>query len=185
MFEESYENQDNYLAYGGVEFVCVQAGLTQIVLPDYEYALGAVTVDGTAQFQCVIPLHMFTTKITEVINNKQFKISADIDKPNEWFEWGVIEMLGGKNYRKKLEIAKWDNATKTITLALALPYLPLVGDDLRMHTGCAKSREVCVNKFNNIINYRGEPDLPGTDQYFKIGGANTGSAPPSGKGGGK
>ncbi len=126
---------------------------------------------------------MFTTEITEVISNKQFKITSNIDKENSWFEWGVLEMLSGPNIHKKIEIASWDNSTKTITLALSLPYIPQVGDDLRMHTGCAKSRAVCTSKFNNMVNYRGEPDLPGTDQYFKIGAANSGESAPPGKGG--
>lgn len=182
MFEDSYENQESYLVYGGVEFVCTQEGTTDIETPVYNYALGAVTVDGSAQFTASQPLHMFTLTITEVVSNKVFKVANTVDKPNDWFEWGVVEMLDGLNVKKKVEVMSWDNATKTITLALPLPYIPLVGQKLRMHTGCAKSRDVCVNKFNNMHNYRGEPDLPGTDQYFKIGGANVGGSAPAGGG---
>lgn len=183
LFEPSVENQDSYLVFGMVEFVCSTPGITAGEAPAYDYTLGAYTSDGTAVFQAVAPLHTVTSTITEVTDHKTFKIDNNVNKENSWFEWGVLEVLTGQNIKKKIEVKAWNNTTKQITLALPLPYVPQVGDKIRMHTGCAKSREVCVSKFNNIYNYRGEPDLPGTDQYFKVGGANSGSSVPDGGGG--
>ena len=183
MYEPSYENQDNYLGYGGVEFQCTTAGVTAAITPSFDYTLSNTTNDGSAVWTAVVPTHMFVSQITAVTDHKTFVIDGtNIDKPDDWFTWGVLEMLSGNNLKKRIEIKSWDNATKTITLALPMPYLPEVGDDIRFHTGCAKSRAICVSKFNNILNFRGEPDLPGTDQYFKVGGANSGGSPSS-KGG--
>lgn len=176
IYDAAYEQQDNYLAYGKVEFQCNIPGITAQLPPAYDYTIGAVTFDGTAQFTAVVPTHMFTLEITEVISHKQFKVNLNVAKPDGWFDWGVLEVLNGPNIMKRLEVASYDAASKMVTLALPLPYIPVVGDSIRMHTGCAKSRSTCVSKFNNILNYRGEPDLPGTDQYFKVGGANVGGS---------
>jgi hypothetical protein len=32
--------------------------------------------------------------------------------------------------------------------------------------GCDKTRATCVAKFSNILNFRGEPDVPGQDKYY-------------------
>ncbi len=181
MFEPSYENQDNFLAFNGVEFKVTTAGVSAPAAPDFDYTLGAHTTDGSVVFQAVVPTHMITATITAVYSNGSFAVSG-ADKPDNWFQWGVLEFLSGLNLHKKMEIRDWNNTTKVINTALKMPYLPIVGEKIRMHTGCAKSREVCKNQFDNILNYRGEPDVPGTDQYFKVGGANTGgSSPPPGK----
>ena len=38
-----------------------------------------------------------------------------------------------------------------------------IGDQFTIHAGCDKRRETCSAKFNNIVNLRAEPDLPGQD----------------------
>jgi uncharacterized phage protein (TIGR02218 family) len=172
-YEDDYANQDNYLGYGGVEFEAASDGVTSAFTPSFNYALGAFTTDGSVSWKAVPGRYTDLGMISEVITQKQFKVPA-LDKPNKWFEWGVVEILSGLNLKKKVEVQSWDNETKIITLALPLPYIPVVGDRLRIQAGCDKSRKTCHEGFNNMVNYRGEPDLPGTDQFFKVGGANTG-----------
>ncbi len=184
LYEPSYSAQANHLGYGGIEFICTTAGKTAAAAPTYTYSIGDVITDGTAVFTGIMPTHMFTSKLITVISNSVFTVESFINQPDDWFQWGVIEFLSGNNLKRKMEIKAWDNATKQITLVLPVAYTPLVNDALRFHTGCAKSRTVCVTKFDNILNYRGEPDLPGTDKFFKVGGANT-SASTSIGGGGK
>ncbi len=36
--------------------------------------------------------------------------------------------------------------------------------------GCDKTRETCQSKFTNIINFRGEPDVPGVDKLLTTAG---------------
>jgi len=37
---------------------------------------------------------------------------------------------------------------------------------LHVHPGCDKRLTTCINKFNNINNFRGEPYVPGQDEFF-------------------
>lgn len=173
IYQPEYVAQENYLGYGGMEFVCTTAGQTAATAPIYTYSVGSLITDGTAIFTGILPTHMYTTEVVTVTNNSEFTIETFVNKPDSWFEWGVLEFLSGDNLKTKMEIKSWDNITKKVTLVLPVSYIPVIGDSLRLHTGCAKSREICVDTFDNILNYRGEPDLPGTDKFFKVGGANS------------
>ncbi|RMA42141.1 hypothetical protein D9R08_11880 [Rhodophyticola porphyridii] len=37
------------------------------------------------------------------------------------------------------------------------------GDMIRLEAGCDKRMETCRLKFNNLLNFRGFPDIPGDD----------------------
>ncbi len=53
----------------------------------------------------------------------------------------------------------------------------VVGDMIRLEAGCDKSAATCQVKFNNFINFRGFPHIPGEDwlaAYPKSGQPNTG-----------
>jgi uncharacterized phage protein (TIGR02218 family) len=49
-----------------------------------------------------------------------------------------------------------------------MPFEVQVGDKLSIYAGCDKRRETCFTKFNNVINFRGEPDLPGLDAIKRV-----------------
>lgn len=53
-----------------------------------------------------------------------------------------------------------------------MPYAIAAGDSYAVTPGCRRRfEEDCKAKFNNVINFRGEPHLPGTDKMLKAGGA--------------
>ena len=41
----------------------------------------------------------------------------------------------------------------------------MIGDKLRLFPGCDKTNVTCIAKFNNGINFVGEPYVPGEDIY--------------------
>ena len=56
------------------------------------------------------------------------------------------------------------------TLQLPMPYPVAVGDTFAISAGCDKSKATCKNRFNNLVNMRAEPDLPGQDKIMQVGG---------------
>ena len=40
------------------------------------------------------------------------------------------------------------------------------GDTFNAVAGCDKTFETCVAKFNNAVNFRGEPHVPGMDKML-------------------
>lgn len=81
-----------------------------------------------------------------------------------WFTTGKASWLTGANSGTAGEIKAWDAATSTVTLFLATVYPITVGDTLTLTVGCDKRRQTCVQRFDNIVNMRGEPYLPGLDK---------------------
>ena len=46
------------------------------------------------------------------------------------------------------------------SLTLANPCALAVSDAVTLYPGCARNRETCKNKFNNILNFGGWPWIP-------------------------
>lgn len=90
---------------------------------------------------------------------------------DDWFTDGEITGTSGLNsgYRRKVR----SSVSGVITLNEALPYTPTPGDTFTAIAGCQKRHiEDCRDKFNNILNFGGEPHLPGLDQVTKSPVAN-------------
>ncbi|MEQ6333018.1 DUF2163 domain-containing protein [Sphingobium sp. MK2] len=78
---------------------------------------------------------------------------------------GSVKFLSGQNTGMVLEIIDFNDATNTITMFDA-PFYPLkVGDVFKIAQGCTKTPDAC-KLYGNYINYRGEPDVPGQDEYL-------------------
>jgi uncharacterized phage protein (TIGR02218 family) len=45
------------------------------------------------------------------------------------------------------------------------------GCRVELREGCDKRFETCVTRFNNAVNFRGEPHLPGNDPLTRYPGA--------------
>ena len=79
-----------------------------------------------------------------------------------YFDFGLITWLTGNNAGVQSGVLAWDG---TNLLDLLLPTgLPIqVGDTFHIVPGCDKRIVTCFAKFNNVINFHGEPFVPGED----------------------
>ncbi len=85
------------------------------------------------------------------------------------FDYGLITFTSGLNNGLKMEVQAY--APGTITLRLPMPYQALAGDTYSLVAGCGKRFiEDCKTRFNNVVNFRGEPHLPGLDKVLMPGG---------------
>jgi uncharacterized phage protein (TIGR02218 family) len=87
--------------------------------------------------------------------------------PAGWFNDGIITFTSGALECATAEIKNWDGTT--LTLFLSLPVLPAAGDTFIIEPGCNKGSD-CQAKFNNIVNKRAEPFIPGMDQLLDYAG---------------
>lgn len=104
--------------------------------------------------------------VTAVASTRQFTVSFTGSYADDYFNRGTVTFTSGAlNGCRPVEVFDW-TATGVIALWTDLPEGPQVGDTLEVRQGCGKTRADCV-AFDNIVNFRGFPDVPGTDQVLK------------------
>lgn len=112
--------------------------------------------------------YTITGTISEIINQLEFNTSIleITNKENNYFTNGTIKMTNGKNKDLVTEIKRSEN--EKITLKFKFPFNINVGDQFEITAGCDKEFSTCYSKFNNALNFRGEPNLPRSEKIFKI-----------------
>ena len=65
----------------------------------------------------------------------------------------------------KREIKRFNSGV--FTSFQAWPYAIELGDAYEAIVGCNKQFNTCVNRFNNAVNFRGEPHVPGSDRLLE------------------
>ena len=152
--------------------VGVNRGAFQVELRSLAQALqqtiGAVT-SKTCRYRlgdanCGVDLAPFTHAgtVTAVASQQQFTASA-LAQPADYFVEGTVRFTSGLNtgYTQKCKIF---TSGKVFTLSLPMPYAITVADTFTAIAGCQKRHLTdCKTKFSNILNFGGEPDLPGMD----------------------
>lgn len=164
------EPPTDFSLFGGVEFEATVTGAAGTTMPVFNPTIGALTTDGGQVWKAVTPNHVFLDTVAVDATNSSTLVLTNVDKPDDWFAWGVLRILTGENAGMAVEPISWNNTTKTLKLAMPLPAQTVAGTLVQISTGCDRSRKTCKAKFNNLLNFRGEPDIPGVGQYFKVAG---------------
>ena len=89
--------------------------------------------------------------------------------PAAYFEGGVITWTTGANAGLSMDVRAYA-VTGEVGLQLPMTRAIESGDEFTAVSGCDKSRDTCIAKFGNLVNFRGFPDLPGIDRIMRIGG---------------
>lgn len=131
------------------------------------YSPSCRAVLGDARCKRSLTSFTVTTTVTEITNNQTFKASA-LGQAAGWFTGGEVQWTSGNNAGRRMEVKEF--ASAQLVLALPMGKSIQVGDGFKVIAGCDKTREACRTKFNNILNFRGEPDVPGVDQLLMTAG---------------
>jgi uncharacterized phage protein (TIGR02218 family) len=117
---------------------------------------------------CKVPLFgspsvwSFTYVVTTVTSRHSITASAASAMASDFFGNGYVEFLDGPNagYQAKVQ----DFAAGVFSLALPLPFTVSPGDAFIAVAGCRlRLIEDCKTKFDNVLNFGGEPHITGPD----------------------
>jgi uncharacterized phage protein (TIGR02218 family) len=117
--------------------------------------------------RCKVNLASFTVagSVTGVTSARVFQDTSR-GEPAGWFDYGLLTWTSGANSGLAMEVKAYTPGQ--FELQLPMPYAIAVGDAYNVHAGCQKRLiEDCKQKFNNAINFRGEPHIPGLDQVLR------------------
>lgn len=147
-------------------FVLTTAGTSGGSEPSWNTTIGGTTSDGTAVWTTIRARRIPAT-INTITNHMQLVLTGySGDAPNAFFMDGRVIFNDGNNINISKPIASWDLGTLTVTLGLPLNLLAVGSDSVTLVSGCDRLITTCVNTYDNVNNYRGDPYLRGKDAFF-------------------
>jgi uncharacterized phage protein (TIGR02218 family) len=155
------------------QFVAEVRGLTQRLSQTIGELYSASCRAAFADSRCKINPTTYTVvgTITNIISNQEFKDSSRTEVSG-LYNFGKITFTSGANIGLSMEVKEFINGGKII-LALPMSYNIIVGDNYSMVQGCDKTLATCANQYNNVVNFRGEPHVPGLDTMLETAGTRT------------
>lgn len=124
--------------------------------------------------ECTVNLASFTFSsqtVASVVSRSQFRTASAgvVGKPAFYFAYGKLTWTSGANNGKAVEVRSHDTGSPCLlTLAEIMPFDIQVGDAFTIIAGCDRRLETCRDKFSNVLNFRGEPYVPGTDAVLRV-----------------
>ncbi|MEI4233227.1 MULTISPECIES: DUF2163 domain-containing protein [Roseovarius] len=103
--------------------------------------------------------------VTAPLDALSFTAMIDItETPDDWFAGGVIRFTSGPNRGRAIEVRGSSLATGDLVLSFPPPFPVGTGDAFEIWPGCDKRLTTCIDRFDNVLNFRGDPFVPGTDK---------------------
>lgn len=157
----------SYRAEGRGIAQALQQSIGRVYAPSCDATLGDT--------RCGVDLAPITvTGTVDLLNSRRIFGDTSRSEADGWFTGGVVTWTAGANDGLSMEVADF-NTGGGFVLALPMPYDIAEGDTYSAVPGCLKRRaEDCVTKFNNVVNFRGFPDVPGNDKV--VGNATASDA---------
>ena len=147
----------------------------------YQKPCTAVLGDGSCRFDTTESGYFALVETEEVIDARVFSWSGFDDYADGWFARGRFDVLDGSanGLWGMIKSDRMDAERRVIELWEPIRAQVASGVAVRLTAGCDKRQETCRVKFNNLMNFRGFPDLPGDDWLMavpKSTGTNTGGS---------
>jgi uncharacterized phage protein (TIGR02218 family) len=128
--------------------------------------------------RCGVNLAPFTSSfvVTSVTSRRVFSAAIGSPNPTEdnYFALGLVQWTAGANVGTRgFDVKAYTAAGGTLELYLATPFEIEVGDTGTVYRGCDKTLATCKAVFANVVNFRGEPFVPGQDSISVFGRLGT------------
>jgi len=136
----------------------------------YQRPCTAVLGDAACGVDLTDPAFSGTGMVDAVEERKLLTLSGLSAYAGGWFRRGRLTVTGGAAAGLVASVKTDTRASglHTIELWEALRAEIAPGDSVRLDAGCNKNAATCRDKFANILNFRGFPDIPGDNRLMSI-----------------
>jgi uncharacterized phage protein (TIGR02218 family) len=121
-----------------------------------------------ANARCRLTAATYTTTGTATSSSSQQQmVDTSRTELDDWFSEGVLTFTSGENdgLSQKVKVYEASSVGTSFFFSLPFPFPIGTGDTYSVIAGCRKRlEEDCRDKFDNVLNFQGEPHLPGIDQ---------------------
>lgn len=108
--------------------------------------------------------HTWTGTVAAVASRQSFELSDTAPTTDNYFNEGTVTFTSGNNEGVIGQVLGY-NSARILTLWEPAPYTITVGDSLTVTTGCNRELSGCQG-YSNVVNFGGEPHVPGADKVF-------------------
>lgn len=157
------------IARAGGAFQAELRGLTEVLNQPqgraFQRSCPAILGDAKCGFNVMQSGFSAELAVEEIAGNRVLTFGRLTDFEDRWFEKGRLTVLSGLG-AGVIGVIKNDRITavsRVVEMWQDIGPKLAVGDMVRMEAGCDKRGETCRLKFNNFLNFRGFPDIPGED----------------------
>lgn len=119
--------------------------------------------------RCTVDLmdFTFTASVTTVTDNQLFT-SSTLTQDAGYFAGGKLTWNSGNNEGLSMEVKEFSSTQ--VVLALPMPHVIEAGDSFIIIAGCDKTNGTCKATFDNLVNFRGFPAVPGMNSLMSTAG---------------
>ncbi|HWL31942.1 MAG TPA: DUF2163 domain-containing protein [Xanthobacteraceae bacterium] len=121
--------------------------------------------DGRCGINLTDPGYRGSGTVTTLNGVSSFFASGLESFADTWFTAGKLVWTGGANNGLAVEVKSHRVVDGGVSLTLwqAMPEPVAEGDTFSVTAGCDKRLETCRDRFDNVVNFRGFPHIPGND----------------------
>lgn len=156
-------SEDRFTGPWPVAFQCTTAGTSGSSEPTWPTTSGQNVNDGSVVWQSYTQRQQ-VANVSNVGSTRTTFTTKNLSVNEEHYIGGTLKWISGENTGYVCEINNLSGGD--VTLYLPPPYAIQEGDVFTVYPGCDKQLETCRDRFSNAINFRGEPFIPGQDEYL-------------------
>jgi len=157
------------LRRSGGAFHAELRGLTELLNQPqgrgYQTPCQAILGDNACGFDLDADGFSTELEVEEIEDSRRFLFSELNTFEPAWFERGRLTVLSGsaKGLVGAIKRDRFVDSIRQIEVWETFRAQIEAGDRIRIEAGCDKRSSTCRLKFNNFLNFRGFPDIPGDD----------------------
>ena len=131
----------------------------------FQFACDADVGDTRCTVDLDLPAFKGAGAVLAISASRVFTASGLDAFDSDWFSRGLLVWTDGANAGRAIEVKLHTRAIEITTIEIwqRMSQQIAAGDSFSITAGCDKQFSTCREKFDNILNFRGFPHIPGND----------------------